>query len=436
MTHLSIREWGRVPVKVQATIGSFAVSEAEALISAAKAHPLGGQDGTRILCDHRHYLKAQQMVGVIAAPGCSLEILPKVDPDSLDEDTPTVRAQLMSLLDIALGLNVNSGIASVMARGAETLLDLFIRAFAEQLLSETRRGLPRRYVSEHGDLSALQGRLNVTRQFTTNAVRPDRLACDYDVLSHDIALMQVMAGAVVALRKFARIADTQRLLDELRFVLAEVTLLPISSLPWNHVQIDRTNRRWEDLFALAKLLLMRDWQTTHHNDRSRDGLTVLFPMNDLFESAVATLLRRGLAGQGIEVIEQGGLRHCLGEWEQDKNCKGNAFLTRPDLILRRDGQTLAIIDTKWKALSSDLSNPTGGISQNDVYQLMAYARLYECDRLMLLYPSTAGQRSEEIRRFGINGGKELLSASRVNMAAPREQIKDDLVELVAELIKA
>jgi 5-methylcytosine-specific restriction enzyme subunit McrC len=342
----------------------------------------------------------------------------------------------MSLLDIALGLNVNSGIASVMARGAETLLDLFIRAFAEQLLSETRRGLPRRYVSEHGDLSALQGRLNVTRQFTTNAVRPDRLACDYDVLSHDIALMQVMAGAVVALRKFARIADTQRLLDELRFVLAEVTLLPISSLPWNHVQIDRTNRRWEDLFALAKLLLMRDWQTTHHNDRSRDGLTVLFPMNDLFESAVATLLRRGLAGQGIEVIEQGGLRHCLGEWEQDKNCKGNAFLTRPDLILRRDGQTLAIIDTKWKALSSDLSNPTGGISQNDVYQLMAYARLYECDRLMLLYPSTAGQRSEEIRRFGINGGKELLSASRVNMAAPREQIKDDLVELVAELIKA
>jgi 5-methylcytosine-specific restriction enzyme subunit McrC len=262
------------------------------------------------------------------------------------------------------------------------------------------------------------------------------LACDYDVLSHDIALMQVMAGAVVALRKFARVADTQRLLDELRFVLAEVTLLPLSSLPWNNVQIDRTNRRWEDLFALAKLLLMRDWQTTNHNDRSRDGLTVLFPMNDLFESAVAALLRRGLAGQGIDVIEQGGLRHCLGEWEQDKNCIGNAFQTRPDLILRRDGQTLAIIDTKWKALSSDLSNPTRGISQNDVYQLMAYARLYQCDRLMLLYPSTAGQRSEEIRRFGINGGKELLSTSRVNMAAPREQIRDDLVELVAALIRA
>ncbi len=436
MTHLSIREWGKAPVQVAPRIGAFSVAQAEALVAAAKAHPLGGQEGTRILCDHRHYLKAQQMVGVIAAPGCSLEILPKVDPDTLDDDAPTVRAQLIRLLDISLGLNIGAGASTAMARGAETLLDIFIRVFAQRLLSETRRGLPRLYVSQEDHLSALQGRLNVVRQFTANAVRPDRLACDFDVLSHDIALMRVMAGTVVALRKHARAPDSQRLLDELRFVLADVTVLPISALPWQDVRIDRTNQRWADLFALSKLLLMRDWQTTHHDNRSRDGITLLFPMNDLFESAVATLLRRELAGRGVEVVEQGGLRYCLGDWDQERECKGNAFQTRPDIILRRDGKVLAIIDTKWKALASEPLSRKGGVSQSDVYQLMAYARVYQCGRLVLLYPCSHGQSGGEIRRFGIDGGSEMLSLHRVDLAASAKELAGALSCIAQELLAA
>lgn len=434
MTHVSIREWGKAPVRAEPHTGAFSVAQAEALVAAAKAHPLGGLDGTRILSDHRHYLKARQMVGVIAAPGCSLEILPKVDPDTSEEDTPTVRSQLIKLLDVALGLNIGSGASTAMARGAETLLDIFIRVFAERLLSETRRGLPRLYVSQEDNLSALRGRLNVVRQFTANAVRPDRLACDFNVLSHDIPLMRVMAGTVVALRKHARAPDTQRLLDELRFTLADVPVLPIAALPWREVRIDRTSQRWGDLFALSKLLLMRDWQATMHDGRSPDGITVLFPMNDLFESAVAALLRRGLAGRGIEVTEQGGLHYCLGDWDQDRECAGNAFQTRPDIILRRDGKALAILDTKWKGLSSDPLSRKGGVSQSDVYQLMAYARVYRCNRLVLLYPCSPGQDSGEIRRFGIDGGKEMLSVSRINMMAPIHEIGDALVKFAEALI--
>jgi 5-methylcytosine-specific restriction enzyme subunit McrC len=420
VTHLSVREWGKVPISAKAFAGTFTVPQAEALVAAAQAHPIGGEDGSGILSDHRHYLKARQAVGVIAAPGCSLEILPKVDPDAPEEDAPTVRARLIGLLDIALGLDIGAGASTNMARGAESLLDILIRLFAERLLAETRRGLPRLYVAHEDDLPALRGRLDVMRQFTINAVRPDRLACRYDVLSHDIPLMQVMAVSVLTLRKHARAPDTQRLLDELRFALADVSLVPVSALPWDKVRIDRTNRRWGNLFALAKLLLKRDWQTTRHEALSRDGLTLLFPMNDLFESAIAALLRRALAGSGVEVVEQGGLKFCLGDWALDQDCKGRTFQTRPDIILKQRGKVLAVIDTKWKSLSADPLNRKKGVSQADVYQLMAYARLYNCQNLMLLYPCLPGECSGEIKRFGIDGGKEFLSICRIDMAmAPR-----------------
>lgn len=430
MTHRAVSEWGKVPV---GNSGGFTVREAEALMAAARAHPLGGTDGGQILADHRHHLRAKQMVGVLAAPGCSLEILPKIDPDAPDEHAPTVRARLVSLIDLALGLDIGDGGAAAMAHGADSLLEVLIRLFAERLLAQTRRGLPRQYLAQEDDLPALRGRLDAVRQFTVNAVRPDRLACRFDVLSHDIALMRVMAATVVSLGKRTRLPATRRSLDELRFVLTDVTLLPPSALPWSAVRIDRTNRSWESLFRLARLLMGREWQATGHDAQGHAGTSLLFPMDKLFEQAVATLLRRALAGSDIEVVAQGGLKHCLGEWREDEPCEGHVFQTRPDLLLRRSGRVIAVIDTKWKRLAADPLDRRHGVSQADVYQMMAYARLYECERLMLLYPSVPGTGSGEVRQFGVHGGREMIALGRVDVAGTSVPVGMALKQLISNL---
>lgn len=442
MTHRTIHEWGRIPVGRKDGAG-FTVAQAEALVAAARAHPLGGEDGAGILTDHRHFLRARGMVGVLAAPGCSLEILPKVDPETAhaDDALPSVRANLVTLLDLALGLNLGDGAAARMARLAPSLLDILIRLFAEQLLAQTRRGLPRQYLTCEDDLPTLRGRLDAVRQFTANAVRPDRLASRFDVLSHDIPLMQIMAAAVVSLGKRARAPETRRLLDELRFVLADVTLPPHGRLPWARVAIDRSNRQWASLLALARLLLGADWQATGHEARhpSHDGTSLLFPMEKLFEDAVAALLRRALpqggpAFSGIELVAQGGLLRCLGDWTDGEDCTGRHFQTVPDLLLRRKGEVLAVIDTKWKRLAGDPLDRERGVKQADVYQMMAYSRLYRCERLMLLYPALPGTGCGEVRRFGLHGGTELLALAQVDVSAPLAQVTQGLAMLHEALL--
>lgn len=438
MTHRSVSEWGELPVSTKGCTKGFSIKEAEALVAAARDHPLGGQKGAGILSDHRHYLKARQMVGVISARGCSLEILPKVDSEAPAEDVPTVRRQLVSLLDLALDLGVGEGGALAMAHEAESLLEILIRVFAERLLAETRRGLPRRYIGCNDDLPVLRGRLDVARQFTVHAVRPDRLACRYDLLSSDIPLMQVMAASVVFLRGQARAPKTQRLLDELRFALADVSLLPLSALPWQKVQIDRTSRRWESLFRLAELLVRRDWQSTRHQSDSHIGLTLLFPMEKLFEDAVVSLLRRALASapwaRGIEVVAQGGARKCLGDWNEDATAEGRHFATFPDIQLKRGKEVLAIIDTKWKRLAINPLDAKRGVSQSDVYQMMAYARLYRCDRLMLLYPDAPGTKPNEAHRYGVHGGTEMLALGRINLSASSDIAAKSLSDIARQLL--
>ena len=54
------------------------------------------------------------------------------------------------------------------------------------------------------------------------------------------------------------------------------------------------------------------------------------------------------------------------------------FKLRPDIFL--EGNFIA--DTKWKIISS-----RDDISQADLYQLYAYGKKHECDKLRLIYPN-------------------------------------------------
>jgi 5-methylcytosine-specific restriction enzyme subunit McrC len=428
MKSFATAEYGRVPIGPEGLTGG----QAKALLRAARAHPLANSGASNILYERNSNLHACQMVGVIAAPECSLEILPKVDPDDPDEDAGTVRGRLVQMLDVALDLRLGAGEAARIARNAPSLLDILIRIFANELMMQVRRGLPKSYLACEDDLPALRGRLDIKRQFTVHAVRPDRLACRYDVLSHDTALLQLMKACVVRLGRYARSASTRRLLDELRILLADVRDVAPARVA-KKITLDRRTSGWRSLLTLARLLLGKEWQDTHSASDAPEGISLLFPMNDLFEAYVAALARRALAPWGVEVKSQGGGAFCLADWcVDDETPQGRLFATRPDIMLSRNGRPLAIVDTKWKAIGRDLTDRKRGVAQADVYQMMAYAQLYRTDRLMLLYPHHRGLDSSGViaeHQIAVPGGAKLDIAT-VDVAV----LKNDCVAALAELL--
>ena len=70
---------------------------------------MGGLDGAGILTDHHRKLRAQQVVGVIAAKGVTCEILPKIEGLRSGEDEGSrtrVRERLIHMLAIAHDLDL------------------------------------------------------------------------------------------------------------------------------------------------------------------------------------------------------------------------------------------------------------------------------------------------------------------------------------------
>jgi 5-methylcytosine-specific restriction enzyme subunit McrC len=254
--------------------------------------------------------------------------------------------------------------------------------------------MPRRYVTLEDDLPMLRGRLNVIRQFSVLAASPNRIASRYDELSSDIALNQIMKAAVRKLLQLARAPENQRKLRELGFAYADVSDVPVEALRWDLVVLDRTNARWKELIALARLLLGDRFQTTSLGQGR--GFSLLFEMNTLFEEYVGRCLRQVLAGTGLTVELQGGRRYCLSEATTQEGATGRQrFMTKPDIIIRQGAKRLLIIDTKWKRLANSIDDPKQGVSQADVYQMMAYGQIYDCPELMLLYPHHDELQCEE-----------------------------------------
>lgn len=383
---------------------------AERLAVAACRSPLGGEHGCRILTLGRKALHAGQVVGILAADGVELEILPKIDVAGEGADAKgQIRQKLVHMLSVALDMKIDGGTLTQLSWQRDHMLEILISLFSRKLAAAVRQGMPRRYIGQEDDLRALRGRLNVVRQFSIHAANPARLACRFDELTTDIALNQIMKAAVSRLRRVARSADNQRRLAELGFAYADVSSVAASALRWDAVQIDRTNARWRDLLELARFLLGDRFQTSSMGAQA--GFSLLFEMNTLFEEYVGQLVKRALRGSGLTVHLQGGGLYCLESVDDSRR----TFQTRPDILIKQGSAVVQIIDTKWKLIAARVDDPNQRVSQADVYQMMAYSQVYDCPKLTLLYPLHAGLGMMEglIAQHRMGKGSSLLSMAAV-----------------------
>ena len=415
----SLREWKTLPV------GRSALPESDARRLHAAAERAARHlrlPETAVLTRTHDGLKAGQVVGILAIPGRTVEILPKIDGND-----GHVREALIRMLAVAWDLRVTEGEFTNLDTQRDDLLEFLIRLFSDRLLAAVRRGMPRRYVMHHEDLALLRGRLDVKRQFTHLAVQPNRLACRYDELSEDTPLNRVLKAAVMRLTGVVRsFANTRRLIDlAARFEHVRDSRAPLLE----QVRLDRTNTAFHDLYRLARLFLAGDYQNTTGGDSV--GFALLFPMNELFEAFIGVSLKRALAPR--HVLLQDRSRSALTSEHGEA-----IFGLKPDVVIEDSDERPLVLDTKWKPLA--FRNPhrkkTLGVAESDVYQMLAYARGYQAKRLVLIYPW-----HEELdapqgvnRRWFVTGTDCCLDIATVDVGKPCkvEKVLRDICEPIED----
>lgn len=380
MTARAVFEWRALPFSGDGAIAETAARRL-AVAGALGSAKLTGKPP--VLRFGRDELRAQGVVGVIVAGRDVLEILPKIDTVVEAGEAPVARSRLIHMLAVARDLPIAIGDRALLGLQRESLLEQLVVLFAAALADALRRGMPRRYRACEDDLPSLRGRLDVRGQFTRLAASPQALACRFDELSADTLVNQVVRAALRRLLALTGSATNERRLRELLVAYADITDIALRSIDWCRLTLGRTEERWRGLIAWSRLILSGDHQSTSGGGEA--GWSLLFDMGALFERYLSRSFERALAGTGLKVVAQGGMRPCL----YDEGGTGT-FATMPDLLVKRGDEVVLIADAKWKRLTAKVDDPKQGLSQADVYQMMAYGLLYRCPRLLLLYPHHVG----------------------------------------------
>lgn len=377
-----------------------------------------------VIHNGKRTFKATQHVGVIRLRNHTIQVLPKIYRSATTETKTRAQeatSNLLHMLSYAGDLPIREHtVAPLLSRGTDWF-EILTHLFATHLMQEWQRGVVRGYVVIEDELPTLRGKWRLTDQLR----RPERkhlFAVAYDEFTADNPLNRVFRFVVERLWHITRDPRNRQTLGELRQWLEEVTLPTIvraSDADPARI-LTRVNERYRPLLNLARLFLDDCSLQLAAGDLST--FAFVFDMNALFEAFIVGFIRR----HRDEVLPPE-----MRDSELRREPRGNflarrdgrrVFELKPDLaLLNPDRSYPLLLDTKYKRLEP--SDHDLGISSSDFYQMCAYARRYQCPRVVLIYPQMA-DISEQRAVFRVQPDGEIIEAATVDLRPPLRETED------------
>ncbi|MEA3295552.1 MAG: McrC family protein [Patescibacteria group bacterium] len=321
-------------------------------------------------------LKAKNYVGVIQTKnGITIEILPKIYGVSDDsKDGKEIFLKMLKTLKKSPFKVSNFANLDLLKM---PLLDVFINMFLDELDTLIKQGLRKAYIPKSENLFTLKGKLNFNKNIRHNLVHKERFFVEYDEFSADRAENRLIKSTLLFLNQKARSNSTQQRIRKFIFIFDEISESKNIDKDLSKCKSNRLMTHYDTILVWCRIFLKKQ---TFTNYKGNDiAFAILFPMERIFEDYVAAWLRKNIDVKSIQLQTQKVIGYLL---------TNNKYKMIPDIVFN-NGKIIA--DTKWKTL-----NNNNKISQNDLYQMYAYATKPYADdnskektkRIILIYPQT------------------------------------------------
>lgn len=337
-------------------------------------------------------ITAKNYVGVISMnDGTTIEILPKIysEQDNVIEAKKLLIKMLKTLRTAPYKTmqktNVNIDKLNIF--------EIFIRMFLDEVFSIVKHGLKCNYESIQDNLNVFKGKILFSKQIKHNNIHKEKFFVEYDEFNTNRAENKLLKSTLLYLYKKTTSNKNKNDIRTLLNSFIDVSESTNYTDDFSKCIADRNMKGYTTALLWSKVFLQGKSFASFSG--SNVAFALLFPMETLFESYVASLMKKQLQGTGYSVSAQDKGYHLFDNPKK--------FMLRPDIVIKskRDSEVF-VMDTKWKLLSMTKAN--AGISQADMYQMYAYQKKYKAKNITLLYPKTAENLDENKLRFKSDDG--------------------------------
>ncbi|MDC4562124.1 McrC family protein [Acinetobacter baumannii] len=350
----------------------------------------------------RRKLRLDQYVGVIETKcGTRIEILPKHVDINLNESNETAiekeRELLKKMLKVSLHLPYRDAGEANLSRFKQPIHEWIIDQFLCNFEKLIQRGLRFDYHRVQEEQKYLRGQLQHVKHMRQSPARKHIFPIEHDIYEVDRPENRLIKTALDVVCKKTRSSKNWKLAQELRLMTGEISKSQNIVQDFKQWQSGRLLALYADIKPWTELILSEYMPVSTQGGWR--GMSLLFPMEKLFECYVAYHLCREL--NDWEVRTQVSSQHiCLYE-------NRPIFRLRPDIqIQHKKTRKKIILDTKWKLLDQNDRNRRFGLKDSDVQQMFAYSYYYldHASEVILVYPRQERKFSEELSfSFNLKG---------------------------------
>ena len=323
-------------------------------------------------------ITAKNYVGMISMKdGTTVEILPKICSKIDDKDGSEAKKLIVKMLKTLRKSPFKNIQTSTVNIAKMDIFEIFIRMFVEEIFTIVKHGLKCTYDTVEENCNRFKGKMLFSKQIKFNFAHKERSYVEYDEFNTNRPENRLIKSTLSLLFRQTKSSKNKTDIKTLLNAFSEVPESVNYDADFSKCISDRNTKDYSRAMIWCRIFLKGKSFTSFAG--SDVAYALLFPMETLFESYIACLIKKQINSDEYTVSAQDKTHHLFE--------KPEIFSMRPDIVItRKSDKAVFVMDTKWKLLND--TPPTYGVSQSDMYQMYAYQKKYKAENVTLIYPST------------------------------------------------
>lgn len=281
-----------------------------------------------------------------------------------------------------------SNYEDVAAETFGNLHDLLAAILTKGIGQQLKQGIYREYLDRKEDLSVVRGKLDMPGIIRNRMARKQVLNCEYDDLSANNLLNQILKTTVMLLLRHSDVSPVYKdaLKQEILF-FSEVDTIEPASIKWAFIRFGRHNQTYRMLIGICQLILLGMLMTTDAGERRLASFVDERQMSRLYEKFILEYY-----------IKEHPLLHARASqipWALDDGVSTLLPIMQSDITLSH-GDKVLIIDAKYYAHTTQAQFDKHTLHSSNLYQIFTYVKNKEAELVgkphevagMLLYART------------------------------------------------
>lgn len=333
------------------------------------------------------------------------------------------------MLAYAFEILNQGGYEDIAVEEFENIHNLFAAILAKGIGRQLKQGLYREYIDKKEDIAVVRGKIDMPGTIQNRLARKRVLTCEYDELSENNLLNQILKTTVMLLLRHAKVEQKYKdeLKKEMLFFSGVDTVDPVS-VRWSSIRFQRNNNTYRMLISLCRLILEGMLLTTDSGEYKLASFVDEQRMNRLYEKFILEYYAKecpqvkATASQ-IRWILDDGIGTMLPSMQSD--------------IMLTKGSDVLIIDAKYYTHTTQVQYDVHTLHSGNLYQIFTYVKNKDAEfgdkehsvSGMLLYAAT----DEDIQpdnSYMMSGNR--ISVKTLDLNQPFGIIAEQLASIVRD----